>query len=55
MNNGSKKIPESVIFRLFICLRELNELSKVNIKTISSAELGERINLSDAQVRKDLA
>lgn len=35
-------------------LRELTELSKVNIPTISSAELGERVNLSDTQVRKDL-
>jgi len=51
--NG-KKIPESVISRTFLYLRELAELSKANIHTISSAELGDRINLSDAQVRKDL-
>ena len=52
MNN--KKIPVSTISRLFIYLRELAELEKVNINTISSAELGDRTNLSDAQVRKDL-
>lgn len=52
MNN--KKIPETTISRLFVYLRELTELDKINIRTISSSELGERTNLSDAQVRKDL-
>ncbi len=52
MNN--KKVPEGTISRLFIYLRELSSLTKVNIHTVSSAELGERTNLSDAQVRKDL-
>jgi redox-sensing transcriptional repressor len=51
---NTKKVPESTISRLFTYLRELAELSKVNIPTISSAELGERVNLSDTQVRKDL-
>lgn len=50
----NKKIPEGAISRLFVYLRELTELTKFNIRTISSAELGERANLSDAQVRKDL-
>ena len=50
----NKKIPEGTISRLFIYLREIEELAKINIHTISSAELGERTNLSDAQVRKDL-
>jgi len=50
----SKKIPEGTISRLFIYLRELVTLLNVNIRTISSSELGERLNLSDAQVRKDL-
>lgn len=51
---ANKKVPEGTISRLFVYLRELTELTKVNINTISSAELGERVNLSDAQVRKDL-
>jgi len=51
--NG-KKIPEGTISRLFIYLREVAELSRLGIRTVSSAELGERANLSDAQVRKDL-
>ncbi len=49
-----KKVPEGVISRLFIYLREIADLVRLNIRTISSAELGERTNLSDAQVRKDL-
>ncbi|MFH1678778.1 MAG: redox-sensing transcriptional repressor Rex [Candidatus Omnitrophota bacterium] len=53
MMNG-KKIPEGTISRLFIYLREIINLARMNIRTISSAELGERTNLSDAQVRKDL-
>ncbi len=51
---NNKKVPEGTISRLFLYLRELTELVKINIRTISSAELGERANLSDAQVRKDL-
>ncbi|MGB2705505.1 MAG: redox-sensing transcriptional repressor Rex [Candidatus Omnitrophota bacterium] len=51
---GTKKIPESTISRLFLYLREVTTLLSVNVRTISSAELGDRANLSDAQVRKDL-
>ena len=50
----SKKIPESTISRLFVYLRELSALINVDIPTISSSELGDRTNLSDVQVRKDL-
>ncbi|MFH1836870.1 MAG: redox-sensing transcriptional repressor Rex [Candidatus Omnitrophota bacterium] len=53
-NKSEKKIPHSVISRLFVYLRELTELDKLNIRVVSSAELGERTNLSDTQVRKDL-
>lgn len=51
---NEKKIPEGTISRLFIYLREVSELVELNIRTISSSELGERANLGDAQVRKDL-
>ncbi|MFH1868177.1 MAG: redox-sensing transcriptional repressor Rex [Candidatus Omnitrophota bacterium] len=51
---NSKKIPVSTISRMFVYFRELTELIKININTISSSELGDRTNLSDAQVRKDL-
>ena len=49
-----KKIPEGTIPRLFTYLREVTKLSDMNIRTVSSSELGEMTNLSDAQVRKDL-
>jgi len=51
---AKKNVPESTISRLFVYLREIAALVGMNINTISSAELGERVNLSDAQVRKDL-
>jgi redox-sensing transcriptional repressor len=51
---ADKKIPEGTISRLFVYLREISKLVGLNIRTISSAELGERTNLSDAQVRRDL-
>ncbi len=52
---AEKKISEGTISRLFTYLRELERLAAFKIPTISSAELGERVNLSDAQVRKDLS
>ena len=51
---NKKKLSEGKISRLFIYLREVTELTKLNIHTITSAELGDRTSLSDAQVRKDL-
>lgn len=51
---NEKKIPEGTISRLFVYLREITELVNLKIRTISSAELGDKVNLSDAQVRKDL-
>lgn len=51
---AEKKVPEGTIPRLFTYLREVTKLAEMNIRTVSSAELGERTNLSDAQVRKDL-
>ena len=53
--NNKKRVPGGTISRLFVYLREVTELTKINIRTISSAELGERVGLSDAQVRKDLS
>lgn len=50
----TKKIPEGAISRLVVYLREITSLANMNIRTISSAELGERTNFNDAQVRKDL-
>ncbi|SDC41983.1 redox-sensing transcriptional repressor [Paenibacillus sp. UNCCL117] len=49
------KISEAVVRRLPIYLRFLNELSKKNISTVSSQDLGQKLDLNPAQIRKDLA
>lgn len=49
------KISEAVVRRLPIYLRFLNELSKKNVQTVSSQELGQKLDLNPAQIRKDLA
>jgi redox-sensing transcriptional repressor len=49
------KISEAVVRRLPIYLRFLNELSLSNIQTVSSQDLGEKLDLNPAQIRKDLA
>lgn len=52
----SLKISEAVVRRLPIYLRYLNELSmKKNITTVSSQDLGHKLDLNPAQIRKDLA
>jgi redox-sensing transcriptional repressor len=49
------KISEAVVRRLPIYLRYLNELSLSQIQTVSSQDLGEKLDLNPAQIRKDLA
>ncbi|NTZ17755.1 redox-sensing transcriptional repressor Rex [Paenibacillus sp. JMULE4] len=49
------KISEAVVRRLPIYLRFLNELSKKNVQTVSSQDLGQKLDLNPAQIRKDLA
>lgn len=49
------KISEAVVRRLPVYLRFLNELSQSGIQTVSSQDLGEKLNLNPAQIRKDLA
>ncbi|GAB2692094.1 redox-sensing transcriptional repressor Rex [Paenibacillus thermoaerophilus] len=51
----SPKISEAVVRRLPIYLRYLNELEKNGVTTVSSQELGQRLDLNPAQIRKDLA
>jgi redox-sensing transcriptional repressor len=50
----SDNIPNPAIRRLSLYLRQLEAFLKVNRRTISSRQLGESLNLTDAQVRKDL-
>ena len=51
----SDKISEAVVRRLPVYLRFLNDLQKREIATVSSQELGHRLDLNPAQIRKDLA
>lgn len=51
----SDKISEAVVRRLPVYLRYLNELHKREVTTVSSQELGQKLDLNPAQIRKDLA
>lgn len=48
-------IPAPTIRRLSLYLRQLEECATCGERTISSKQLGEKLSLSDTQVRKDLA
>jgi redox-sensing transcriptional repressor len=48
-------IPNPAVRRLSLYLRQLESFKKKGRRTISSKQLGESLNLTDAQVRKDLA
>lgn len=58
-NNASRPdpsaIPEAVVSRLSLYLRELQHLIADGKETISSSQLGRQLGFTDAQVRKDLA
>lgn len=49
------RISEAVVRRLPIYLRYLNELRMKDVQTVSSQELGLKLDLNPAQIRKDLA
>lgn len=51
----SDKISEAVVRRLPVYLRYLQELVKREVTTVSSQELGQKLDLNPAQIRKDLA
>src|SRR6188474_3290756 len=48
-------IPAPAVRRLSLYLRQLESFKKKDRRTISSKQLGESLNLTDAQVRKDFA
>lgn len=54
-NVVSSNIPDIVIGRLPIYLRALNRLSQEGHEVTSSHELGQRLGISSAQIRKDLS
>lgn len=49
------KISEAVVRRLPVYLQVLHELKSREIGTVSSQDLGNRLDLNPAQIRKDLA
>lgn len=51
----AKQIPDIVIGRLPIYLRALLQMNQENRQVTSSQELGERLGISAAQIRKDLS
>ena len=54
-SNSSNNIPDIVIGRLPVYLRALNRLSQEGHEVTSSHELGRRLGISSAQIRKDLS
>jgi len=49
------KISEAVVRRLPVYLRYLQHLQDLNIRTVSSYDLGQKLDMNPAQIRKDLA
>src|SRR3954463_14480864 len=50
-----ESIPNPAVRRLSLYLRQLEAFRRKERRTISSKQLGESLNLTDAQVRNDLA
>jgi redox-sensing transcriptional repressor len=48
-------VPNPAVRRLSLYLRQLEAFKRRERRTVSSKQLGESLNLTDAQVRKDLA
>lgn len=55
METRPDPIPNPAVRRLSLYLRQLEAFKRKDRRTISSKQLGESLNLTDAQVRKDLA
>ncbi len=51
----TKEIPDIIVSRLPIYLRALQRMLEQGIQSTSSQELGERVGISAAQIRKDLS
>lgn len=52
---NADKIPDIIIGRLPIYLRSLQRMAEAGKQTTSSQELGERVGISAAQIRKDIS
>jgi redox-sensing transcriptional repressor len=49
------KVPDIIVSRLPVYLRALQRLADAGVVTTSSQELGEKVGISAAQIRKDLS
>jgi redox-sensing transcriptional repressor len=52
---NANKIPDIIIGRLPIYLRALQRMAEKGMQTTSSQELGDRVGISAAQIRKDIS
>ena len=52
---NANKIPDIIIGRLPIYLRALQRMADKGVQTTSSQELGDRVGISAAQIRKDIS
>lgn len=52
---NAAKVPDIIVSRLPVYLRALQRLSEAGVTTTSSQELGEKVGISAAQIRKDLS
>ena len=52
---NTEKVPDIIVSRLPVYLRALQRMADNGIGTTSSQELGERVGISAAQIRKDLS
>lgn len=52
---GSAEVPEVVVLRLPLYVRVLSHLLSQKIEVVSSQQLGERLQVTPAQIRKDLS
>lgn len=53
--SAPRDVPDVVVSRLSLYLRELRQLVREGRSTVSSSQLGKMLGVTDAQVRKDLA
>jgi redox-sensing transcriptional repressor len=55
LSDNTGPVPRPVVNRLSLYLREVEALHAEGVRNVSSAQLGRRLGVTDAQVRKDLA
>ena len=51
----SEAVPEVVVLRLPLYVRALTQLQREGIEVVSSQQLGNRLQMTPAQIRKDLS